>query len=712
MAMTTLVLRLLKSFSALIYKNEYLCKIIETKKSQTYIMKKIYFKRSIVGVLAGLAVTIAAVSCDNSNKVSDKEIAEMQGRLDSIMGQYEQLKSANKEYDGQMSQKDSTIKAQAAEIRDLLAQLRRARGGQKPADHQSHAVSGQTTVGGNASVSVDCSKQEAELRSKESVIKELQRRLDAQEKEISQLKNSASATVSASANASAGESQCKAQVEKLQRQVAQQEGLIASLNGQIASLNTQIDGLNGELKASGTAKADASANVSALTKQNESLTKQNAELNAKNAQLSTKIAKLESDIAALNDQVKSLGNQQASLSGQASANVQLEGQVKQLNTQLAQLEKTKAQLEAQLAECNGKVSKLETSANASVSANASATQQLEAKLSQCTAKSSQLEASVSQLNARVKELESQLSTAQSNLEKKGVELAQANASVSASASANVSANAKYEQQIATLQAQVESQKADVSRLQKQLSGKEAALAKAQADVTAAQKQAETALKEAADAKANASVSVSANAQAPTASNVNEKLAELQKLCDSYAAEIERLRTENEQLKAENNTLRTENSELRKLDSQSDKIRQKLEKASILVTTDVTATPGKSISGTVVKETSKGSDVKLVKIDATILDNYVVDPGTITIYARISNSKNRLVSNEGANSDTFKSGDTDIQYTAKQDIEFWGGSRKVSIVWRKLDSVAMEPGLYWVTLYANGNEIGKVSFTLK
>jgi len=37
---------------------------------------------------------------------------------------------------------------------------------------------------------------------------------------------------------------------------------------------------------------------------------------------------------------------------------------------------------------------------------------------------------------------------------------------------------------------------------------------------------------------------------------------------------------------------------------------------------------------------------------------------------------------------------------------------VSIVWRKLDSVVMEAGLYWVTLYANGNEIGKVSFTLK
>ena len=307
-------------------------------------MKKNHIKRSIVTVLTGLAVLSAAVSCDQDKKLSEKEIAEMQGRLDSIMGQYEQVRSANKEYSGQMAQKDSTIKAQAAEIRDLLGQLRRAKSSKKQS-----AVSGQQSA--NGPVAVDCSRQEAELRSKESVIKELQRRLDNQEKEIEQLKKNT--TVSASASASANDAQCKSQVEKLQRQVAQQEGMIATLNGQISSLNTQIDGLNAELKASGSAKADVSSNVTTLTKQNESLTKQNADLNAKNAQLSAKITKLESDIAALNDQTAQL---KANAGGQVSANAQLESQVKQLNSQLSVLEKTKAQLESQLAECNQKVS--------------------------------------------------------------------------------------------------------------------------------------------------------------------------------------------------------------------------------------------------------------------------------------------------------------------------------------------------------------------
>ena len=138
-------------------------------------MKKINFKRSFVVVMGVVAVMMVAVSCDNGNKVSDKEIAEMQGRLDSIMGQYEQLKSANKEYDGQMSQKDSTIKAQAAEIRDLLAQLRKAKSGKQSAGSRQQA-SASGSASASASVSVDCSKQEAELRSKESALKELQRR--------------------------------------------------------------------------------------------------------------------------------------------------------------------------------------------------------------------------------------------------------------------------------------------------------------------------------------------------------------------------------------------------------------------------------------------------------------------------------------------------------------------------------------------------------
>ena len=53
----------------------------------------------------------------------------------------------------------------------------------------------------------------------------------------------------------------------------------------------------------------------------------------------------------------------------------------------------------------------------------------------------------------------------------------------------------------------------------------------------------------------------------------------------------------------------------------------------------------------------------------------------------------------------------MQYTTKQDIEFTGSGRTLTMLWKRGDAVELTPGLYWVKLYANGYEIGKVSFKL-
>ncbi len=53
----------------------------------------------------------------------------------------------------------------------------------------------------------------------------------------------------------------------------------------------------------------------------------------------------------------------------------------------------------------------------------------------------------------------------------------------------------------------------------------------------------------------------------------------------------------------------------------------------------------------------------------------------------------------------------MQYTTKQDIEFTGYGRALTMIWRRSETTEMPAGLYWVTLYANGYEIGKTSFKL-
>ena len=124
------------------------------------------------------------------------------------------------------------------------------------------------------------------------------------------------------------------------------------------------------------------------------------------------------------------------------------------------------------------------------------------------------------------------------------------------------------------------------------------------------------------------------------------------------------------------------------------------------------TPGKSVkTGNVVKPTEKASQVQVVRIDCRLLDNNVIDPGSITIYARITTANNRVLCNGAAENYSFDYNGTPMQYTTKQDIEFTGYGRAISMLWRKGESVEMAPGLYWVTLYANGYEIGKTSFRL-
>jgi len=239
------------------------------------------------------------------------------------------------------------------------------------------------------------------------------------------------------------------------------------------------------------------------------------------------------------------------------------------------------------------------------------------------------------------------------------------------------------QLIADLSTQLDAQKAEIASLQKQLEQKNKELAAAKA----------------------------AKNSTPTKGAVNQKLAELQALCDSYAAEIERLRAENEQLRNENSELRDKVSSSADLIAENERLQQKVNLASVLVTSDLVAIPGKSVKGNVVKPATKASQTVAVRIDCRILDNNVVDPGSITIYARISNAANRVLCNGAADLFSFDLNGVQMQYTTKQDIEFTGYGRNLTMLWKKSDAVEITPGLYWVTLYANGYEIGKTSFKL-
>lgn len=498
--------------------------------------------------------------------------------------------------------------------------------------------------------------------------------IEAQAKEIqgllNRLKQAQRAKLSADASSESG-----ATLRNQQKQLRQKESEINNLQKQLKEQQSQL----AELQRSSDKGVSASGDVAALTKQireqqskiddlSSQLENSNKSLNITRQQCDQDAERLGGQITGLQRQVNDLQNQLEEAQGvlknmpktddNATEVARLKGQVKSLNGQVDDLNAQVSALNKKLAEADKQAQSqkndLQKDANAESAALQAQLKKAQDELASCQAQQQQLSSQIEDLRKEAKN--------NVNLQGEAAESAKT---------------------IADLQKTVADQQRQIADLQAQVKAKEAELKNA------------------------AKESKSANKGA-----VSEKLAELQALCDSYVEQIAQLKAENEQLKAENATLKETNQQAQQVIAENAELVKKVELASVLVTSEVTAQGGKSISGTVLKETTKAKQVKVVRVNAHILANNVITPGSVTIYARIANAANRVVCNGNPSDYTFDMGGVPMQYTLSQDIEFTGAARNISMVWRKFESVTLEPGLYWVTLYANGYEIGKASFTLE
>ena len=634
---------------------------------------KIFTRKHYVAAACMMLVgAFSLASCGgNSNNNSDAELAELQKQLDSTVARYVELKSQSGDFTAEMASRDSIITAQAAEIQRLLDQL----GAKKNSSAPAAAVDKKQQ-----------DNQKAEIRAKEDKIKQLQKQLDQQEKQLKELRSK-----SDKASSSTNDKDYQKQIKNLKDQIAQQERQIANLKSQSSKpadcssvekqYKSQINDLNGEVKDYKKQISDLQKQISQLNTQVSSL-KQSAGKN--DSQTAQQLADVQSQLAAakseLNecksltaqlqkDVTKAQNNYQTALNDLELCRADLQSQtaqVKSLQSSASEGGKTESQLRAELAEMAQKEANLRAQNESITKAHAEF--------------SAKCEADKSTLNNNIKGLQNQVNMLQDQV----TALTNENGRLTADLQKNANANSATSSQndaatIADLTAQVESQKAEIANLQKQLEQKN---------------------KELASAKST-----------PTKGTVNQKLAELQALCDSYAAEIERLRAENEQLRNENATLRDKVASSADLIDENSRLRMKVDMASVLVTSDLSAIPGKSVKGREVKPATKAAQTVAVRIDCRILDNNVIDPGSVTIYARIANAANRVLYNGNADEYTFNLNGVSMQYTTKQDIEFTGSGRTLTMLWKKAPEIEMQPGLYWVTLYANGYEIGKTSFKL-
>ena len=533
----------------------------------------------------------------------------------------------------------------------------------------------------------DAGDYEKQLSSRDSAImvqaNEIQRLIN----ELDAAKRHSSSKSSNALTSSGERKPDNREIERQQKEIRDKENTINKLQRQIEQQTKQIAELKRKAE-SGETKTDNSADQKKLAKLQSTIDDQKKE-----------IASLQSDVQRLRNENGSATNLNEKIKKEYEAQLaSLNSQMASMNTQLDGCRSQLDQLNAQINAKNEEIKRLSNGASApdesaELKQLRSLVNELNGKEAECRREYEKLQKTAEQdgkshsaekvaLLAQVNDLNQQIASLQSNVENLQNQNAELLKNKGGNQSDNSAEKASMQQTIDDLSSQVAQQNRQIAQLQADLQQKNQEL----------------------------EASKSASGTKVDAGTVNSKLAELQQLCDSYQAEIERLRTENEHLKNENAELKDRVANSADLFAENERLPQKVKLASVLVTSDLKVTPGKSIkTGNIVNPTNKAKKVKVIRIDCRILDNNVVDPGSMTIYARIATAANRVLAN--GQPESFDMSGVQMQYTLKQDIEFTGYGRALAMIWKMNNDIELTPGLYWMTLYAGGYEIGKVSFKL-
>ena len=187
-----------------------------------------------------------------------------------------------------------------------------------------------------------------------------------------------------------------------------------------------------------------------------------------------------------------------------------------------------------------------------------------------------------------------------------------------------------------------------------------------------------------------------------------ELETLRKVMRSYIVQIDSLNTRNQELSAENVMVRQELTKVstdleevsrqREVLSSTVKIAQKLNAKNVVI-------EGLNKNS---KETPKIKKLEKIRVCFTVLENSVAEPGNKTIYLQIIRPDDVVLSSPEAGTFMYE-GESRV-YSAKRDLEYDNADIDMCIYWDVTEELI--PGAYFVSIYAEGYEIGSGTFALK
>lgn len=177
---------------------------------------------------------------------------------------------------------------------------------------------------------------------------------------------------------------------------------------------------------------------------------------------------------------------------------------------------------------------------------------------------------------------------------------------------------------------------------------------------------------------------------------------------SYIIQIDSLNAINESLKKENKRVTAKYDEAsRKISSLTNEKEQLTEIVTIASQLDAIGIKMRMLRKNG-KETDKLKRAKQLEISFLITKNITASAGMKTIYARIMQPSEELLTKSVSH--TFAYEGRDIGYSIKRDIEFTGEEQQLTMYWDIEEY--LQPGTYRLYIFADGVMIGSNSYEFK
>lgn len=189
----------------------------------------------------------------------------------------------------------------------------------------------------------------------------------------------------------------------------------------------------------------------------------------------------------------------------------------------------------------------------------------------------------------------------------------------------------------------------------------------------------------------------------------QEVTTLRNIMKNYIIQVDSLNRRNELLMAENSQVKQDiavaESKNMQLEEEKGHLQEKIKMAAQLEATELSAM-GVNARG---KEAESARRATQIRVSFTLSKNVTTPRGDKTIYVRIQNP-NQLLLQKSAG-DVFPFEDLKIPFSAKREITYEGNALPVNIFW---DNAGAEfiPGEYTVDVFADGNNIGTTTFTMK